>query len=43
MEAWRICRPVVVDSHHFDEELDPDPPKVGFRIRIITVYTDPQP
>ncbi len=32
MEAWRlkmnpkrICRPVVADSHHFDEELDLDP------------------
>jgi hypothetical protein len=19
MEAWRVCRPVVADSHHFDE------------------------
>jgi hypothetical protein len=25
MEPWRFCRPVVVDSHHFDKELDPDP------------------
>jgi hypothetical protein len=25
MEAWRICRPVVADSHHFYEEQDPDP------------------
>jgi hypothetical protein len=20
MEPWRVCRPVVADSHHFDEE-----------------------
>jgi hypothetical protein len=25
MEPWRVCRPVVADSHHFDEEQDPDP------------------
>jgi hypothetical protein len=27
MEPWSVCRPVVADSHHFDEEqdLDPDP------------------
>ncbi len=25
MEAWRVYRIVVADSHHFDEELDPDP------------------
>jgi hypothetical protein len=33
MEPWRVCRPVVADSHHFDEDpghhlsekLDPDP------------------
>ncbi len=25
MEKWRVCRPVVTDSHHFDEEQDPDP------------------
>jgi hypothetical protein len=24
MEPWRLCRPVVADSHHFDEEQDPD-------------------
>ncbi len=24
-EPWRVCRPVVVDSRHFDEEQDPDP------------------
>jgi hypothetical protein len=23
METWRVCRPVVADSHHFDEQ-DPD-------------------
>jgi hypothetical protein len=22
---WRVCRPLVADSHHFDEEQDPDP------------------
>jgi hypothetical protein len=27
MEPWRVCRPVVADSHHFEEELDPDPQK----------------
>jgi hypothetical protein len=25
MEAWRVCRPVVTDLLHFDEEQDPDP------------------
>jgi hypothetical protein len=27
MEPWRLCRPVVADSHHFDEEQDPNPLK----------------
>ncbi len=22
---WRVCRPVIDDSDHFDEEQDPDP------------------
>jgi hypothetical protein len=25
MEPWRLCRPVVADSHHFVEEQDPGP------------------
>ncbi len=25
MEPWRVCRAEVADSHHFDEEQDPDP------------------
>ncbi len=25
MEPWRVCRPVVADSHHFYEDQDPDP------------------
>ena len=25
MEPYRVYRPVVADSHHFDEEQDPDP------------------
>jgi hypothetical protein len=25
MEPWRVCRPVVADSQHFDEGQDPDP------------------
>jgi hypothetical protein len=24
-ESWMFCRPVVEDSQHLDEELDPDP------------------
>jgi hypothetical protein len=24
MEPWRVCRPVVADSHHSVEEQDPD-------------------
>ncbi len=28
MEPWRFCRPVVVDSHHFDEDQDPDPHEI---------------
>ncbi len=27
MEPWRVCIPVVADSHHFEE--DPDPPVVA--------------
>ncbi len=27
MEPWMVCRPVVADSHHFDEAQDPDPHK----------------
>jgi hypothetical protein len=25
MEAWRVHRPVVAGSHHFDEDQDQDP------------------
>jgi hypothetical protein len=25
IEALKVCRPVVTDSHHLDEEQDPDP------------------
>ncbi len=25
MEQWRVCRPLIVDSHHFDKEQDSDP------------------
>ncbi len=25
MEPWRVCRPVVADLHHLDEEQVPDP------------------
>jgi hypothetical protein len=25
VEAWSVCRPVVADSHHLDEEQVPDP------------------
>jgi hypothetical protein len=25
METWRVYKPVVADSHHFDEEQDQDP------------------
>ncbi len=25
MDAGRVCRPVVADSHHLEEEEDPDP------------------
>jgi hypothetical protein len=24
MEPWRICRPMVADLQHFDDEQDPD-------------------
>jgi hypothetical protein len=24
METWRVCRPMVGDSYHIDEEQDPD-------------------
>jgi hypothetical protein len=25
IEAWKVCRSVVTDSHHLNEEQDPDP------------------
>jgi hypothetical protein len=25
MEPWNVCRTMAADSHHFDEEQDPDP------------------
>ncbi len=25
MEPWRVFKPLVADSHHCDEEQDPDP------------------
>jgi hypothetical protein len=25
LEQWRVCRPVVSDSHHFEEDSEPDP------------------
>jgi hypothetical protein len=25
IESWRVYRPVIADSHNFEEELDPDP------------------
>jgi hypothetical protein len=36
MEPWRVCRPVIADSDHYDEEQDPDRNEVnsGIRIRI---------
>jgi hypothetical protein len=34
MEPWKVYRIVVADSHHFEEELDPDPDESD-RIRII--------
>ncbi len=34
MEPWKVYRIVVADSHHSEEELDPDPDESD-RIRII--------
>jgi hypothetical protein len=34
MEPWRDFRPVVADSHHFDEEQDLDPGTYGIRIPV---------
>jgi hypothetical protein len=25
IKPWRVCRPVAADSHHLDEEQDPNP------------------
>ncbi len=36
MEPMRVCRPVTADSHHFEEEQDPDPYYSKNRIRIRT-------
>ncbi len=43
MESWRVCRPVVADSHRFDEEQDPDPHEsVGSGPHLNkTLVTDP--
>ncbi len=46
MEAWRVCRLVMVDSHRLDEEQNPDPEKldleldVGWAITSVEVKTD---
>ncbi len=37
MKPWRVYRPAVADSYHFDEEQDPDPHKSE------KLYTDPDP
>ncbi len=34
MGPWRVFKPVVADSHQFDEEQDPDPNPQKSRIRI---------
>ncbi len=34
MDPWTVCRPVVADSHHFDEEQDLDPHRSLSRIHI---------
>ncbi len=33
MEPWRVCRTVVVDSHHFDEKHDPGRIGYGFALK----------
>ena len=39
MEPWSVCRQVVVDSHYFDKEQDPDSypdqSEKQIRVRII--------
>ncbi len=34
MEPWQVCRPVVADSHHFDQQ-DPQSCLVGNRIFVL--------
>jgi hypothetical protein len=42
IEPWRVCSPVVADSHHFDEKQDPDPHYLAKYIRIrIQVIRNP--
>jgi hypothetical protein len=48
MEPWRVCTPVVVDFHQFDDEQDPDPVivkarnQIGFNVKRI-LNADPDP
>jgi hypothetical protein len=49
---WRVCRPVVADSHHFDEKLDlapvphqsgkrdPDPPPPSLRNVVLKLVLE---
>ncbi len=43
MKPWRLCRPVVTNSHNFDEEQDPKPDRIEvkswirFRIKVMRI------
>ncbi len=41
MESWRLYRPVVADSHHFEEELDPDQHLKSKLKRFLELKIDP--
>jgi hypothetical protein len=36
MESWNFCRPVIADSHHFDEEQYPDQDPIRIRFGVKT-------
>ncbi len=37
MKPWRVSRPVVADSHLFDEEQDPDPHYSALGIQALAI------
>jgi hypothetical protein len=40
LEPWRVCRPVIADLNHLDEEQDPDPHLKGLSHEMDLAFDD---